>query len=147
MTEPNFSPEAIELLKERGLGALADKMGIELKALSADTAVATMPVLGNTQPLGLVHGGAYVVLAESLGSFAANVWASTFDSYAVGIEVNASHSRSAQKGIVTGTCNALNLGKTLTLHEITVTDEAGNRLSTIRITNLLRPRAALSSQG
>ena len=147
MNQPDYSPEALELLKQRGLGALADKMGIELQSLSAEKAVATMPVLGNTQPLGLVHGGAYVVLAESLGSFAANVWANQYNCYAVGIEVNASHTRSAQAGVVTGTCTALNLGKTLTLHEIVIADDEGRRLSTVRITNLLRPREALATQG
>jgi uncharacterized protein (TIGR00369 family) len=114
-------------------------MGIQLVELSAERAVATMPVEGNTQPLGLVHGGAYVVLAESLGSFAANVWAAP-NGYAVGIEVNASHSGSAREGTVTGTCTAITLGKTLTVHEIAVTDEAGRRLSTVRITNLIRER-------
>jgi uncharacterized protein (TIGR00369 family) len=142
VAQAEYSPEALELLKQRGLGALAQKMGIELQSLSAETAVATMPVEGNTQPLGLVHGGAYVVLAESLGSFAANVWANQFESFAVGIEINASHSASATQGVVTGTCTALSLGKTLTLHEIVVTDESGRRLSTIRITNLLRVRQA-----
>ena len=121
------------------MGALADRMGIELLELSAERAVATMPVEGNTQPLGLVHGGAYVVIAESLGSFAANVWAAP-NGYAVGIEVNASHSGSAREGMVTATCTALNLGKTLTLHEIVMTDDAGRRLSTVRITNLIRQR-------
>ena len=77
MTEssPKLSPEAAALLELRGMGALADKMGFELLELSAERSVATIPVLGNTQPLGYVHGGAYVVLAESLGSFSANVWA------------------------------------------------------------------------
>ena len=137
MSEPTLSPQAAELWNLRQLGALADKMGIQLVELSAERAVATMPVEGNTQPLGLVHGGAYVVLAESLGSFAANVWAAP-NGYAVGIEVNASHSGSAKQGIVTGTCHAISLGKTLTVHEIAVTDEAGRRLSTVRITNLIR---------
>lgn len=139
MTEPTLSPQAAELWKERQLGALAERMGIQLVELSAERAVATMPVQGNTQPLGLVHGGAYVVLAESLGSFAANVWAAP-NGYAVGIEVNASHSGSAREGTVTGTCTAISLGKTLTVHEIAVTDEAGRRLSTVRITNLIRQR-------
>jgi len=139
VTEPTLSPQAAELWKERQLGALAERMGIQLVELSAERAVATMPVQGNTQPLGLVHGGAYVVLAESLGSFAANVWAAP-NGYAVGIEVNASHSGSAREGTVTGTCTAISLGKTLTVHEIAVTDEAGRRLSTVRITNLIRQR-------
>ena len=69
------SEQALEVMKQRGLGALADSMGIRLVELSAERAVATMPVEGNTQPIGLLHGGAHVVLAESLGSFAANVHA------------------------------------------------------------------------
>ena len=139
MTPPEIiaSEEAKRLLALRGLGALADKMGLELVELSAERAVATMPVLGNTQPLGLMHGGAYVVLAETLGSFAANVAAGE-GRFAVGIEINASHSRSATEGIVTGVCTAISLGRTLTVHEIAVSDEAGRRLSTVRITNLLR---------
>ena len=134
------SEAAAELLQQRGLGDLADSMGIKLLELSAERAVATMPVAGNTQPLGVVHGGAYVVLGESLGSFAANVWAHELNKFAVGIEVNASHSRSASEGTVTGICTALNLGKSLTLHEIVITDDQGKRLSTVRITNFLREK-------
>lgn len=133
------SASAAALLAERGLGDLAEKMGIQLLELSAERAVATMPVSGNTQPLGVLHGGAHVVLGESLGSFAANVWAYP-DKFAVGIEVNASHSRSATSGFVTGTCVAINLGKTLTVHEISITDDSGKLLSTVRITNFLRDK-------
>ena len=134
------SDKALEVMKLRGLGALAEKMGIELKELSAEKAVATMPVAGNTQPIGLLHGGAHVVLAESLGSFAANVHAHPWG-YAVGIELNASHHASITEGVVTGTCTAIKLGKTLTTHEIKMTDEQGNLLSTVRITNYLRPKS------
>lgn len=133
------SSQALEVMKQRGLGALADKMGIKLLELSAERAVATMPVSGNTQPIGLLHGGAHVVLAESLGSFAANVHAHPWG-YAVGIELNASHHASISEGTVTGTCTAVKLGKSLTTHEIKVTDEAGRLLSTVRITNFLRPK-------
>ncbi len=133
------SSDALELMKQRGLGALAEKMGIELVELSAERAVATMPVAGNTQPIGLLHGGAHVVLAESLGSFAANVHAHPWG-YAVGIELNATHHASITGGIVTGTCVAIKLGKTLTSHEISMTDENGRLLSTVRITNYLRPK-------
>ncbi|MFM7013689.1 MAG: PaaI family thioesterase [Actinomycetota bacterium] len=113
-------------------------MGIEILQLSAERAVATMPVEGNRQPLGLMHGGAYLVLAETLGSFAANVWAHP-NSHAVGIEISASHTKSATEGLVTGVATAISLGKTLTVHEIVVSNAAGERLSTIRITNLIRP--------
>lgn len=140
MSSPKLSPAAAELMQSRGLGPLAEKMGIELLELSAERAVATMPVEGNTQPLGVLHGGAHVVLGESLGSFAANVWAHP-DKVAVGIEVNASHSRSATSGKVTAVCTAINLGRTLTTHEIVVSDENGRRLSTVRITNYLREKA------
>lgn len=137
MSEPKLSAAAVELLKNRGLGPLADKMGIELVELSAERAVARMPVEGNTQPMGVLHGGAHVVLGESLGSFAANVWAHP-DKVAMGIEVSASHSRAANSGVVTGVCTALSLGKNLTVHEIVVSDDEGRRLSTIRITNFLK---------
>lgn len=140
MSEPILSQAAKALLETRGLGALAEKMGIELLELSAEKAIAKMPVDGNTQPLGVLHGGAHVVLAETLGSIAANVWAFP-EKVAVGIEVNASHSRSVSTGFVIGTCTAINLGKTLTLHEISVTDETGKILSTVRITNFIKPKA------
>ena len=97
MTEDDVakSAHALEIMKQRGLGDLADRMGIELKELSADRAVATMPVSGNTQPFGILHGGAHAVLGESLGSFAANVHAHPCG-YAVGIEINATHHSSAR---------------------------------------------------
>jgi uncharacterized protein (TIGR00369 family) len=137
--EVKTSEDAAKLLAERSVGELAEKLGIKILELSAERSVATMPVEGNTQPFGVLHGGAHVVLAETLGSMSANVWAYP-DRLAVGIEVNASHSRSAVGGLVTGTCTALNLGKSLTVHEIVVTDEQGRRLSTIRITNFLREK-------
>ena len=131
--------QALAAMQRMSLGPLADKMGIELLELSAERSVATMPVTGNTQPIGLVHGGAYVVLGESLGSTSANVHAHP-NGFAVGIEINATHHKSATSGIVTGTCTAIKLGKTLTTHEIKVTDEDGELLSTIRITNLIREK-------
>jgi 1,4-dihydroxy-2-naphthoyl-CoA hydrolase len=135
--EPILSEQAKKVSSSRGVGALAEKMGIQILELSAERAVATMPVEGNTQPIGLLHGGAYLVLGETLGSFAANVWADP-NGYAVGIEISASHTKSATSGVVTGTATAISLGKSLTVHEIVVTNESGDRLSTVRITNLIR---------
>ncbi|MCX6478681.1 MAG: PaaI family thioesterase [Micrococcales bacterium] len=137
MSEPILSEDASLLAAKRGIGDLAQKMGIEILELSAERAVATMPVDGNTQPLGLLHGGAYLVLGETLGSFAANVWAGP-EAHAVGIEISASHSKSATAGLVTGVATAISLGKTLTVHEVVVTNDKGERCSTIRITNLIR---------
>jgi 1,4-dihydroxy-2-naphthoyl-CoA hydrolase len=132
-----LSPGVDERIVERGIGELAEKMGMVITELSAERAVGTIPVEGNRQPVGLLHGGAYVVLAESLGSMAATVHAGP-GRYAVGIELNASHSRSATTGTVTGVCTAIHLGNTLTTHEIVLTDDAGRRCSTVRITNLIR---------
>jgi uncharacterized protein (TIGR00369 family) len=131
------TPDGVEMYANRGVGELAEKMGMRILELSAERAVGTIPVEGNRQPVGLLHGGAFVVLAESLGSMAATVHAGP-GRYAVGIELNASHSRSATSGIVTGTCTALHLGRTLATHEIVLTDEEGRRCSTVRITNMLR---------
>ena len=140
MTEIKLSEAAEALMKNRGLGELAERMGIQLIELSAEHTVATMPVLGNRQPLGLVNGGAYLVLGETLGSLSANVWAHTLNKVAVGIEINASHSRSATQGSVKAICKSISLGKTLTLHEIVCYDDQDNRLSTVRITNLIRDK-------
>ncbi len=130
-------PELYGRIVETGGGALARKMGIEFLELSAERSVARMPVEGNTQVIGLLHGGAHVVLAESLGSVSSAIHAGP-GRYAVGIEINATHSRSITEGWVTGTCTALVLGRTLATHEIVMTDEQGRRLSTVRMTNMLR---------
>ena len=120
-----------------GGGALSKKMGIEFDILGADYSVARMPVEGNTQVVGILHGGAHVVLGESLGSLSSAIHGGP-DHIAVGIEINASHSRSVDSGWVTGTCRAISLGRTLCTHEIQITDEAGHRLSTVRMTNFLK---------
>ncbi|WP_375400216.1 PaaI family thioesterase [uncultured Amnibacterium sp.] len=133
----NLDPELVERLVSSGGGALAEKMGIEVLELGAEHSVARMPVQGNTQVIGLLHGGAHVVLGESLGSLSSAVHAGP-GRYVVGIEINATHSRSARTGFVTGTCDALSLGRTLCTHEIVMRDDEGRRLSTVRMTNLLR---------
>jgi len=132
----DLDAELVERLVTSGGGALALKMGMEFLELSASHSVATMPVEGNTQVIGLLHGGAHVVLAESLGSVSSAIHAGP-GRYAVGIEINASHSRSVTSGLVTATCTALSLGRTLATHEIVMRDEAGRRLSTVRMTNML----------
>lgn len=133
----DLDPELVARLADSGGGGLARKMGIEFLELSAERSVARMPVEGNTQVIGLLHGGAHVVLGESLGSISSAIHAGP-GRYAVGIEINATHSRSVTEGWVTGTCTALVLGRTLATHEIVMTDEQGRRLSTVRMTNMLR---------
>lgn len=134
-----MAEDGLVYVAQRGLGRLAEKMGMEILEFSIERAVGRIPVEGNTQPVGLVHGGAYVVLAESLGSMAANLFAGE-GKLAVGIEVNASHSRSATSGYVTAVCTPIHLGRTLTTHEIAITDDEGRRCSTVRITNLITVR-------
>ena len=132
----NLHPELQERFSTGG-GELTRKMGIELLEISAERSVARMPVDGNRQVVGILHGGAHVVLGETLGRVAAAVHAGA-GRYAVGIDINATHTKSIAEGWVTGTCTAISLGKTICVHEIVVTNEAGERLSTVRITNLLR---------
>lgn len=133
----NLHPSLLDRLVTSGGGELARKMGIVFVELSAELSVATMPVAGNTQVVGILHGGAHVVLAESLGSMSAAIHAGP-GRIAVGIEINASHSRSVSSGMVTATCTALVLGRTLATHEIVVRDDEGRRLSTVRMTNFLK---------
>ncbi|HEV7956769.1 MAG TPA: hotdog fold thioesterase [Marisediminicola sp.] len=127
----------VDRLIGSGGGDLAKKMGIEFVELSAEKSIARMPVEGNTQVVGLLHGGAHVVLGETLGSMSSAIHGGP-DRYAVGIEINATHSRPITSGWVTGTCTALVLGRTLVTHEIVMTDDDGRRLSTVRMTNMLR---------
>jgi 1,4-dihydroxy-2-naphthoyl-CoA hydrolase len=129
--------EMHDWLGQYGVGALVVKLGIHFLEMSPERTVATMPVEGNTQVAGILHGGAHVVLAETLGSFAAGLHAGPHRQ-ALGIEVGATHHRAISEGTVTGTCTAIHLGRTLTTHEIVMTDEQGRRLSTARITNLIR---------
>lgn len=130
---------ALEWAIGRGFGALADKMGIEWVEFTPERCIARMPVEGNTQPVGLLHGGAYVVIGESMGSMHANYHAGP-GRLAVGIDINATHTRSATEGWVTAVCTPIHLGRSLTVHEIAISDEKGRRCSTVRITNLVKDR-------
>ncbi len=121
----------------RPLGELADTMGMELLEATAERTVARMPVLGNRQPLGLLHGGASAVLAESVGSVAASLAAGA-GRFAVGIELNISHHRSATDGFVTATAVATQIGKTLATYVIDVVDDQERRIASARLTCLLR---------
>jgi uncharacterized protein (TIGR00369 family) len=119
------------------LGELDEKMGVTIVEQSAEKVVATIPVAGNRQSFGLLHGGASVAFAEALGSWAAVIHARSIGKSAVGLDINATHHASATSGIVTGVATAIRLGKTVTSHEIVVSDDQGRRLCTARITNLL----------
>jgi 1,4-dihydroxy-2-naphthoyl-CoA hydrolase len=133
-------PDLLEATGGPGLGALAERMGIEFLEVGTQRLVATMPVAGNTQPYGLLHGGASIVLAETLGSTGAALHAGQ-GRVAVGVDINATHHRAARSGLVTGTATPVSLGRTLACYEVVVTDEEGRRTCTSRITCLLRDAA------
>ena len=132
MTEPNF----LDILRERGGGALDSKMGIEILEASPERLVGRMPVEGNTQPFGLLHGGANVVLAESLGSVGTHLHAGP-SRRVVGVDINATHHKPATSGFVTGVATAVSLGKTLCVYEIVITNDAGQRTCSARITCMI----------
>jgi 1,4-dihydroxy-2-naphthoyl-CoA hydrolase len=135
---PDTGPEAA-LSLGGALGALAEQMGVKVLEFSAERAVGTMPVEGNTQPFGLLHGGASCVLAETLGSIAATTHAAElFGGVALGIEINATHHRPARRGTITGVATALHRGRTVASYEIAITDDRGTRICTARLTCALR---------
>ena len=122
-----------------GPGALAERMGITLTEASPDRVVGTMPVAGNTQPYGLLHGGASCVLAETLGSVGAALHGATVGKpAAVGVDINATHHRGLREGIVTGVATPVHRGRTAATYEIVISDDAGRRVCTARLTCLLR---------
>jgi 1,4-dihydroxy-2-naphthoyl-CoA hydrolase len=132
MTQPDY----LQLIRERGSGALDKKMGIEIIEASPQRLVGTMPVEGNTQPIGLLHGGANVVLAESLGSIGTQLHAGP-DRRIVGVDINATHHKSAVSGVVTAVATAISLGNTMCSYDVVITNEAGQRTCTARITCLI----------
>ncbi|MFD9698035.1 hotdog fold thioesterase [Lentzea sp. NPDC059081] len=119
---------------ERGIldQQLAAKLGIEFREQAGERVVATMPVEGNLQPFGLLHGGANAVLAETVGSVAALLNASGRN--VVGHELSCSHHRAARSGEVTAVCTPLHIGRTSSTFDIVITDDRGNRTCTARLT-------------
>ena len=115
-------------------GTLLELMGIVVSEASPERVVATMPVKGNVQPYGLLHGGASCVLAESLGSIGSALHAATYDKVAVGVDINATHHRAVREGVVTGVATPIYLGRTTTSYEVVITDEREKRVCTARIT-------------
>jgi 1,4-dihydroxy-2-naphthoyl-CoA hydrolase len=133
MSEAQIDPD---LVAARG-GALGAKMGLQISEASPRRVVGTMPVEGNTQPYGLLHGGASAVLAETLGSVGSHLHAGP-GRIAVGVELNITHHRAMRQGVVTGVATALHLGGTIATYEIAIADEAGRPVATSRLTCLIR---------
>jgi 1,4-dihydroxy-2-naphthoyl-CoA hydrolase len=130
--------QAVEFMTS-ARGTLVERMGIDIVEASARRIVGTMAVEGNTQTFGLLHGGASCVLAETLGSIGATMHANDlFGGYAVGVDISATHHRAAREGVVTGVATPLHLGGSVASYEIAITDSAGDRVCTARLTCLLR---------
>ena len=122
-----------------GPGALAERLGIVVSEATPDRVVGSMPVTGNTQPYGLLHGGASCVLAETLGSLGAALHGMTVGrSFTVGVDINATHHKAVRSGTVTGVAVPLHLGRRTATYEIAISDETGDRVCTARLTCLLR---------
>jgi 1,4-dihydroxy-2-naphthoyl-CoA hydrolase len=141
--------EAVQEVLSQVLGgpdALAVRMGIVVVEATPERVVGTMPVAGNTQPYGLLHGGASCVLAESLGSVGAALHAyRTTGGLVVGVDINATHHRSVRSGLVTGVATPAYLGRTTATYEIVISAEGGARVCTARLTCLLRMRGLTTS--
>jgi 1,4-dihydroxy-2-naphthoyl-CoA hydrolase len=138
--------DVTENLKEIGMGALGERMGLEFLAATVDeqgyaTVTASMPVEGNTQPYGLLHGGANAVLAESIGSVASGITAHTMfgDGHiVVGIDLNCTHHKSARSGLVVGVARIISAGRTIISSQIEIKDTDNRLICTARLTCAVR---------
>ncbi|MFF7337060.1 PaaI family thioesterase [Streptomyces sp. NPDC008163] len=148
-TTPTFPQEIIDEYAALGVdlpalfsaGHLGERMGVRILEASAERVVGTMPVEGNTQPYGLLHGGASAVLAETLGSVGSMLHGGP-SKFAVGVDLNCTHHRGVRSGLVTGTATPVHRGRTTATYEIAITDEQGKRVCTARLTCLLREAPA-----
>ncbi len=133
-----IDPEKLPELPDHLRGEqLQDRMGIELVSLSLDEVVGRMPVAGNRQPFGLLHGGASAVLAETLGSTLSALHALP-ERFPVGLELACTHHRAVTEGHVTGTARPIHVGRSTSTTEIVVVDDRGRRTCTAKLTCLHR---------
>jgi 1,4-dihydroxy-2-naphthoyl-CoA hydrolase len=130
-----FSEPTIEQINAMSKGTLVEHLGIEITAVGEDFLRATMPVDQRTvQPYGLLHGGASVALAETLGSIAALLCVNQAEKVCVGLEINANHVRSARSGYVTGTARPIHVGGTTQVWQTDIVDEQGRLVCVSRMT-------------
>ncbi|MGZ3949777.1 MAG: hotdog fold thioesterase [Flavisolibacter sp.] len=126
---------SLEDLKGRGLGTMVEHLGITITEIGEDYLKGTMPVDHRTiQPMGILHGGASVALAETLGSLAANYVVDNQIKYCVGLDINANHIRAARKGLVTGVARPLHIGSSTQVWSIEITDEEDRLVCISRLT-------------
>jgi 1,4-dihydroxy-2-naphthoyl-CoA hydrolase len=134
---PPQAEDSLAAMVASSVGTLIERMEIELLETSPQRVVARMPVAGNTQPHGLLHGGASAVLAETLGTIGAVLHAGP-GRIAVGVELNVTHHRAVRSGFVTGVATPVHRGSTITTYAVVISDEADRRVATARLTCLLR---------
>ncbi|MCC0098759.1 hotdog fold thioesterase [Streptomyces flavotricini] len=132
-----YAALGIDLPSLFSAGHLGERMDIRVLEASAERVVATMPVEGNTQPYGLLHGGASAVLAETLGSVGAMMHGG-INKIAVGVDLNCTHHRGVRSGLVTGVATPVHRGRSTATYEIVISDEQDRRVCTARLTCLLR---------
>ena len=123
-------------------GTLIRKLGIRIVEVSESRVVGTMPVQGNVQPQGLLHGGASAALAETLGSLGAAAHIGS-DKIAVGVDLSITHHRAVTRGTVTGVATPLYLGRSTATYDIAITNDDGERVATARLTCALRPKPGI----
>ena len=120
---------------------LMQTLNIEYTDAGEDYLVATMPVNPSVhQPMGLLHGGASVALAESVGSAASMLYVNSEHSEVRGIEISANHLKAKRDGIVTATARIVHKGRSIHLWEIRITDEKDNLISLCKLTNMVLPK-------
>ncbi|KAF1013356.1 MAG: putative esterase [Stenotrophomonas maltophilia] len=133
---------SIDALNTLSRGTLIEHLGIHFTAAGDDLVQARMPVDERTrQPYGILHGGASVVLAETLGSSAGNLCVDTSKQVCAGLEINANHVRAVRAGSVTGTARALHVGRSTHLWDIRIEDEQGRLVCSSRLTLAVVPAA------
>ncbi|MEV7086484.1 hotdog fold thioesterase [Streptomyces sp. NPDC093085] len=148
-TTVKFSQETLDEYAALGVdldslfsaGHLGARMGVRVTAATPERVVGTLPVEGNTQPYGLLHGGASAVLAETLGSVGAMLHGGP-TKLAVGVDLNCTHHRGVRSGLVTGVATPVHRGRSTATYEIVLTDEQERRVCTARLTCLLRDAPA-----
>jgi 1,4-dihydroxy-2-naphthoyl-CoA hydrolase len=137
-----FTPDDVNAMSHNTMMAT---LGIRISEIGDDYVRGTLPVDARThQPYGLLHGGASVALAETLGSFAAMLTLDPKMEAAVGLDINANHVRGVKSGIVTGTARALHLGRSTQVWEIRIEDEHGKLVCISRLTMAVIPRAVVA---
>jgi 1,4-dihydroxy-2-naphthoyl-CoA hydrolase len=140
------SPRSVEELNSSGVGTLVEHLGIRFTEIGDDFIRGTMPVDARTrQPYGLLHGGASVALAETLGSMGATMCVDAREYLCVGQEINANHVRAARTGLVTGTARPVHLGGRTHVWTIEIQNDAGNLVCTSRLTIAIIRRGSMGA--